>query len=146
MTNNPVGLAAYILEKFSTWSKKEYRDTNDGGFEKHYSKDALFDNLMIYYLSNTITTSMRLYSEFATKANVNMKLERVPTSVPTGCARFKNDLAHELDWQLSSKYLNLVHSTYHRNGGHFIALELPDVLYNDFMQFITKLKTLNVLG
>lgn len=89
---------------------------------------------------------MRLYSEFATKANVNMKLDRVPTNVPTGCARFENDLAHELDWQLASKYSNLVHSTYHRNGGHFIALELPDVLYSDFIQFIKKLKTLNVLG
>lgn len=139
MSNNPVGLAAYILEKFSTWTVTNYRDTDDGGLDKHYTKDALFDNLMYYYLPNSITTSFRLYSEFATKRHFGLNINRVVTEVPTGCARFRYDLAHETDWQLSSKFKNLVHSTWHKKGGHFIALESPDVLYNDFIQFVKKL-------
>lgn len=141
MSHNPVGLAAYILEKFSTWTNKKYRDVDHGGLDAHYTKDALFDNLMYYYLSNSITTSVRLYAEFATKRHFGLEMGRVPTEVPTGCARFKHDLAHENDWQLSAKYKNLIHSTWHQDGGHFIALESPDILYNDFFQFVSKLKT-----
>lgn len=143
LSSNPVGLAAYILEKFSTWSDLKNRERNDGGFHNHYTKDALLDNLMIYYLSNSITTSMRLYAEAMTSENRNSKIDLTPTAVPVGCARFKHDLKHDLDWQLTPKYTNLIHSTYHRNGGHFAALELPDVLFKDFSQFIQKLKELN---
>lgn len=117
----------------------KYRDVDDGGLVNHFSKDALFDNLMFYYLSNSITTSVRLYSEFATKRHFFLNMNRVPTQVPTGCARFRYDVAHETDWQLSSKFKNLIHSTWYQKGGHFIALELPDVLYNDFIQFVKKL-------
>lgn len=139
MTNNPAGLAAYILEKFSTWTNSKYRDLNDGGLDKHYTKDALFDNLMLYYLPNSITTSVRLYAEAFTTEHRSLQLERVPVQVPVGCARFKHDLAHEFDWQLRSKFPKLIHSTYHPNGGHFAAMELPDVLYNDFIEFVKKL-------
>lgn len=139
MSHNPIGLAAYILEKFSTWTDRTYRDTNDGGLDKHFTKDALFDNIMIYYLTNTITTSQRLYAEAFTKQHFGYKLDRVPIQVPTGCARFEQDLFHETDWQLNVKYPKMLHSTYHRNGGHFAAMQLPDVLYNDFQQFVKKL-------
>lgn len=139
LSQNPVGLAAYILEKFSTWTDKTIRHTNDGGLDKHFTKDALFDNIMIYYLTNSITTSLRLYAEAFTKKHFGLKLDRVPVRVPTGCTRFKHDLAHETDWQLSAKFPNLVHSTYHRNGGHFAAMQLPTVLYNDFTEFVKKL-------
>lgn len=139
LSENPVGLAAYVLEKFSTFTDKTYRDTNDGGFEQIFTKDALFDNLMIYYVTNSITTSMRLYSEAFAKEHYALQLERVLVQVPTGCARFKHDLIHEFDWQLQSRFPKLIHSTYHRKGGHFAALEQPEVLYDDFMQFVKKL-------
>ncbi|XP_031630374.1 juvenile hormone epoxide hydrolase-like [Contarinia nasturtii] len=139
LTANPVGLLAYILEKFSTWTDMNNRDLIDGGLDKHYTKEALLDNIMIYYLSNSITTSVRLYAEGFGSKHLNLKIDRVPVQVPVGCARFKNDLAHELDWQLITKFPKLIHSTYHANGGHFAAMELPDVLYNDFLQFVKKL-------
>lgn len=139
LAHNPVGLAAYILEKFSTWTNTKFRDTNDGGFNSIFSKDALFDNIMIYYLTNSITTSMRLYSEAFTKKYLSLQFDRVPVQVPVGCVRFKHDFALEFDWRLSSRFPKLVHSTYYRNGGHFAAMELPDVLYQDFMAFVKKL-------
>lgn len=140
LTQNPVGLAAYILEKFSTWTNASYRSLPDGGLTKRYKLDALFDNVMIYYLTNSITTSQRLYAEAYTKEQRDLKLERVPTSVPTGCARFKGDIMQFLDTQLQDKYKNLVHSTYYKRGGHFAALELPNVLYKDFIEFVKKVE------
>lgn len=138
MSHNPVGLAAYILEKFSTWTNPAYRDLPDGGLGKDYTNDALIDNVMIYYLSNSITTSVRLYAESMGIRHQALRMDLVPTNVPTGCARFKYDLFHELDWQLRAKYHNLVHSTYHNDGGHFIALQKPEVLYADFIEFAKK--------
>lgn len=93
---------------------------------------------MIYYFTNTSTTAARIYAEAMSKKQLGYELTRVPTTVPTGCARFKNDLGHLLDWQLIDKFPNLIHSTYYNNGGHFAAMEIPDVLYNDFIDFIKK--------
>lgn len=94
---------------------------------------------MIYYLTNTITTSQRLYAEAFSKKHFALQIDRVPVQVPTGCARFKHDLAHEFDWALSGKFPQLIHSTWYRNGGHFAAMEQPDLLYSDFTQFVKKL-------
>ncbi|XP_037917415.1 juvenile hormone epoxide hydrolase 1-like isoform X1 [Hermetia illucens] len=145
LTNNPVGLAAYILEKFSTWTNKDYRKLSDGGLEKKFTLEALLDNIMIYYLTNSITTSQRLYAESLTLRELALQLDRVQTNVPTGCARFKHDLSHELDWSLKDKFTNLIHSTYHKDGGHFAAFELPEVLYKDFIEFVEKVVKLDSL-
>lgn len=123
LTDNPVGLAAYILEKFS-----DFFDTID--------RDAILDNLTIYSLTNCFTTSARLYAEAYSKHELAHHLARIPTNVPTGCARFKNDIGHSLDWQLKDKYTNLIHSTYYEDGGHFAALEVPELLHKDFVTFV----------
>lgn len=135
---NPVGLAAYILEKFSTWTNPANRELRDGGwstFSQDY-KDVILDHIMIYYLTHSITTSVRLYSEAFSSQQAAHGLDKVPTLVPTGCARFRHDLVHALDWQLIDKYPNLVHSTYHNEGGHFIAMENPRLLFSDFAKFV----------
>lgn len=126
MSHSPIGLAAYILEKFVT-------------FYPNYDDDALLDNIMIYYLSNSMTTAVRLYSEALTKAQSALGLMRVPTAVPTACARFWNDISHNLDWQLKDKYTKLIQSTYYSEGGHFAAMEVPKILLHDFITFINLL-------
>ncbi|SPP73666.1 juvenile hormone epoxide hydrolase 2 [Drosophila guanche] len=140
LTDNPVGLAAYILEKFSTWTNPSYRGLPDGGITKRYTMDTLLDNVMIYYLTNSITTSQRLYAEAYSKEQRELQLDRVPTPVPTGCARFKSDIMHNLDIQMKDKFPNLIHSTYHKQGGHFAALEVPKVLHKDFLEFVQKVE------
>ena len=143
MTSNPIGLAAYMLEKFSTWTNKEYRYLPDGGLEKlEYFQDAILDNIMIYYLTNSITTSVRLYAEAFSIKQMSYHMDRVQTAVPTGCARFKHDLAHSLDWQLKDKYTNLIHSSYIEDGGHFAAMEQPELLFKDFTEFVRKVEKL----
>ena len=64
LNDSPVGLAAYILEKFSTWTNQSYKDLPDGGLTKHFTLDELLTNVMIYWTSGTITSSMRFYKEF----------------------------------------------------------------------------------
>lgn len=138
LTDNPIGLAAYIIEKFSTWTNPEYRSLKDGGLEKYFTMDALLDNIMIYYLSNSITTSMRLYSEAFSVHESSLNMDRIPTSVPVACARFKYEITHQFDYILKSKFKNLIQSTHHNDGGHFAAMQLPKVFYKDFIEFIKK--------
>ena len=63
LKQSPTGLAAYILEKFATWTNEDFVDKEDGGLLQKFTLDELLDNVMIYWLTGSITTSMRLYSE-----------------------------------------------------------------------------------
>lgn len=77
LRDSPVGLAAYILEKFSTWTNKDWRSLPDGGLTRKYKLTDLLDNVMIYWVTGSITTSARLYSEAFTKAQFGLKLDRL---------------------------------------------------------------------
>lgn len=123
---SPIALAAFIQEKFNS-------------VIPDHDIDALLDNIMIYYLTNSFTTSARLYADDLTPAQIALDLWRVPTTVPTGCTRFLKDIGQSTDWQLRDKYPNLVHSTWHAEGGHFAAMETPNVLYEDLVEFVKKL-------
>jgi len=138
LTNNPVGLAGYILEKFSTWTNPSYRKLQDGGLQKRYTIDALIDNVMIYYITNSITTSQRLYAEAFAQHQRDLQLDRVPVKVPVGCARFRHEILHSTDFQLRDKFPNLIHSTFYTDGGHFPAMEAPRQLYQDLLEFVEK--------
>ncbi|XP_058818176.1 juvenile hormone epoxide hydrolase 1-like [Topomyia yanbarensis] len=139
LTGNPVGLAAYILEKFSTWTNPAYRDLPDGGLVKYFSLDALLDNVMIYYLTDSITTSQRLYSEAFNSVELSKDYDRIPTRVPAACAKFRHDLMHQTDWALRDHFRNMIQSNHFDDGGHFAALQLPEVLYKDIVQFVNRL-------
>jgi hypothetical protein len=68
LNNDPIGLAAYIMEKFSSWTDMENRALTDGGlvsrFDGHqYSLDELLTNVMLYWVTNSVSSSMRIYAE-----------------------------------------------------------------------------------
>lgn len=136
---NPVGLASYILEKFQSCTSPAHNQRFDG-MSKVFTIDALLDNVMIYYLTNTATTSGRLYKESVSKEFLSYKIDRVQSPAPMGCARFRFDLPAAMDWQLKDKYPNLIHSKYFNQAGHFAALEVPVMLYIDFAEFVAKIK------
>lgn len=123
LSDNPIGLAAVILDKFTS-----YFDTID--------RDAILDTLTIYTLTNCFGTSNRLYAETFSSRELSLQIPRVPTNVPTGCARFKNNIVHYTDWQLAEKYTNLVHSTNYETGGQFAAMEVPELFHQDFLTFV----------
>ncbi|CAH0556944.1 unnamed protein product [Brassicogethes aeneus] len=76
LKDNPAGLAAYIIEKFSTWTNKDYRDRLDGGLQEKFTYEQLLDNIMIYHVTGSITTSVRLYAESFNKAQMSMGLSK----------------------------------------------------------------------
>ena len=56
-------MAAYILEKFSTLTNPDYKFKDDGAFFEKFTPEELIDNLMWYWIPNTITSSMRIYAQ-----------------------------------------------------------------------------------
>lgn len=64
-----MGLAAYVLEKFTTWTNPTWKDLPDGGLKKKFKYEDLLDNIMIYWVSGSVTSSMRFYAENFSKAN-----------------------------------------------------------------------------
>ncbi|XP_054740345.1 juvenile hormone epoxide hydrolase 1 [Anastrepha obliqua] len=137
LQTNPIGLAAYILEKFQTNTGPDLNQLFNA-IDKVYKLDAVLDNIMIYYLTNTATTAARFYAENMSNEYLSLHLDRVPSPVPMGCARFKNDLPTAPDWALRDKFPNLMLSTYYQQGGHFAALEMPTMLYLNFQEFVKK--------
>lgn len=76
LTDSPAGLAAYILEKFSTWTNPEFRRAYDGNLLKKFSLTHLLDNVMIYWATESVTTSMRVYAETFSSGSDAMVFDR----------------------------------------------------------------------
>jgi len=143
LRDSPVGLAAYILEKFTTWTNPAWKDLEDGGLTKKYTLDKLLDNVMIYWVTRSITTSMRLYSESFTKATMGLNIDNIPIEIPSSCSRFEKELVWMPESVLRDRYKNLVHITSHSDGGHFAAFEVPQLLAKDVMDFTEKVENLS---
>jgi len=134
LSDSPSGLAAYILEKFSSWTDMNARNTDCGLLDKYWSKDDLLDNIMIYWLNNNITSSMRFYKE--NLAN----LSKAKIYIPAGYAWVPNELSPGLkDWVLE-RCKKLVHFTYMKDGGHFLAFQCPQLLAEDVALFVSRVQ------
>ena len=129
LSDSPAGLCAWILEKFYSWS-----DCN-GNLENRYSKDELLNNIMIYWLNNSIGTSNQIYYE-----NTHSLPKIGKIIVPTGMALFSKDvLLPPKKWVESN--LNLVHWADIPEGGHFTAMESPDLFADDVIKFYRNFRT-----
>ncbi|XP_058807867.1 juvenile hormone epoxide hydrolase 1-like [Phymastichus coffea] len=138
LSDSPAGLAAYILEKFSTWTNPDYRKRDDGGLLEKFTMDELLDNLMFYWVTNSITTSQRIYAENFNKANRALGIDKIPITVPTACAMFPNELLYRSESILKERYTNLIQFTHPARGGHFAAFEEPRILADDIWSFVYK--------
>ncbi|KAJ8270646.1 hypothetical protein GJAV_G00117550 [Gymnothorax javanicus] len=139
LNDSPVGLAAYILEKFTTWTNPEFRNLEDGGLERNFSLDDLLTNVMIYWTTGSIISSMRFYKENFGKG-LNQKHTQIPVYVPTAFASFPNELMHTPKLWVKQKYRKLKSYTPMPRGGHFAAMEEPQLMAEDIQSFIRKLE------
>lgn len=126
LNDSPVGLAAWITEKFHSWTDC------DGNIENAISKDELLTNIMIYWITGSITSSTRLYYESNHVQNNLHEHGRIAT--PTGCTMFPGEL-FQPPRKWAEEMFNIQHWTKQPKGGHFAALEQPDLLANDLRQF-----------
>ena len=127
LNDSPAGLAAWIVEKFRTWSDC------GGNVESVFSRDELLDNISLYWFTQTITSSVRLYRE---SARVPLRIEAGERiSPPFGFARFPKELVRPpREWP--ERFFNLVHWTDMPRGGHFAAMEQPELLAQDIREIL----------
>jgi microsomal epoxide hydrolase len=126
LDDSPAGLAGWIVEKFREWSDC------GGDPERSFTKDQLLTNVMIYWLTRTGTSAARLYWEMRQAGREALPQE--PVTVPTGVANFPAELARsERSW--AQRRYNIVHWTYPERGGHFAAMEVPDLFVEDVRTF-----------
>uniref|UniRef100_A0A0N4ZTA9 Epoxide hydrolase n=1 Tax=Parastrongyloides trichosuri TaxID=131310 RepID=A0A0N4ZTA9_PARTI len=135
LNDSPIGLAAYILEKFSTWTKNDYKYLQDGGLTKDYTMDELLTIVMIYWTNGNIVSSQRYYREYFSNYN-SMELTKRYVSVPTGYAAFPNDLADRTPYEIFALHYNVTSYTLMDDGGHFAAFQKPELLAKDVFKFI----------
>uniref|UniRef100_A0A8D0GQ96 Epoxide hydrolase n=1 Tax=Sphenodon punctatus TaxID=8508 RepID=A0A8D0GQ96_SPHPU len=140
LNDSPVGLAAYILEKFSTWTDHGFRDLEDGGLERKYNMDDLLTNVMIYWVTGCMVSAMRFYKENLGKGIGTQKHEKLPVTVPTGVASCPHEILHTPQSWAQKKYINIVSFNFMPRGGHFAAFEEPELLAADIQQFVGKVE------
>ncbi|XP_045762924.1 juvenile hormone epoxide hydrolase-like [Maniola jurtina] len=134
LTDSPVGLLVYILEKFSVFTRVENRYLPDGGLYNDYTRVELVDNLMVYWTTGTITTSMRLFAEAFSKKQWNLRINELPTSVPFWALQANNTfLAQPIN---PLKFHNIVGVTTLDDGGNFLAFELPQAYVADVFRAV----------
>ncbi|XP_055672234.1 epoxide hydrolase 1-like isoform X2 [Falco peregrinus] len=142
LNDSPVGLAAYILEKFSTWTDKSFLHKDDGGLESKYTLDELLTNVMIYWVTSSIVSSMRFYKENISKDPGLTGDARFAVYVPTGIAAFPQELVHTPRVWAKEVFKNIITYSYMPRGGHFAAFEEPKLLAQDIMHFVRKVEQL----
>jgi pimeloyl-ACP methyl ester carboxylesterase len=131
LSDSPAGLAAWILEKFHIWVDHQ------GDLFDAVSRDDLLTHLTIYWLGNTIGSSIELYYESMRTGTMAPPPRRV--EVPTGGALMPHDLfAPPRTW--ADPLFNIVRWTEFEHGGHFAALERPDEFVRDVRAFFAPLR------
>ncbi|MFB6457114.1 epoxide hydrolase family protein [Chitinophaga sp. Hz27] len=126
LNDSPVGLASWILEKFYTWS-----DTK-GNMDNSFSKDELLTNVMIYWITGTINTSIRRYAmDMRAMYAQGFPAPVQPVTVPSAVAIFPADSDTPKEW--AERRVNLQYYDKLPKGGRFAALEVPE-LYTDYLR------------
>ncbi|CAH0598405.1 unnamed protein product [Chrysodeixis includens] len=141
MGDSPSGLLAYILQLMSMATKQGNDYKEDGGLTESYTKDELIDNLMIYWMNNAFTTSARIYAETFNMRNVENGWFGITTPVPTWVIQAKSELIYMSPEMLKYTFTNLLDTTVLDYGGHFLALELPEIFSEDLLNAITKFRS-----
>ena len=131
LNDSPVGLCAWIVEKFYSWSDCK------GNIESVFTKDELLSNVSLYWFTQTIHSSIRLYNENS-RAPLHF-LENDFINIPVGIAKFHKEEPFPPRKFIERGY-NIQHWTDIPTGGHFAAMEQPLLLANDIIQFAKNLE------
>lgn len=123
LVDSPVGLLAWIVEKFAEWS-----DTVDSPFET-ISRDRLLDNVTLYWLTATGASAARIYFESHQSLDPDLRV-----SVPAALTTYPHDIEkHPRPWA-EVRFSNIVRWRAPSAGGHFPALEMPDAFVRDLRE------------
>jgi len=135
LNDSPAGLAAWILEKWRSWAD------SGGNLDERFSRDFLLTTVTLYWVTQTITSSIRDYFD---NDNMRFRVALGPqdfVNVPTGVAVFASNFVDEgqppREWV--ERLYNLRRWTPMPKGGHFAAIEEPELLAHDITAFFSGL-------
>ena len=128
LVDSPVGQLAWIVEKFWAWTDC------DGHPENAVSRDELLDNVMLYWITGSGASSARLYWESFNSFFTDGRVE-----LPTGVAAFPKEILRTPRRWCETAY-NITHWTTMPRGGHFAALEQPDLFVDDVRAFFATVR------
>jgi pimeloyl-ACP methyl ester carboxylesterase len=126
LNDSPAGLLAWIVEKFRSWSDC------DGHPEKVFTRDQLIANVMVYWVTGTSASSARLYWEHQHPGPGVDAPGFV--AVPTGVARYPKEVVRYPRSWVERSY-NVTHWSDMPRGGHFAAMEQPELFVDDVRRF-----------
>jgi len=116
LNDSPVGQAAWIYEKLQSWTD------NDGAVENLLSMDEMLDNIMLYWLTGTATSSGRLYWE-----SLGRSISDGTVTMPAGFSLFPGDILLASRETVEKTFTNMIHWNLVERGGHFAAWEQPEL-------------------
>ncbi len=126
LMDSPMGTAAWILEKFHGWS-----DLKNSDLLSVYSRDQLLTNVMIYLVNDAIATSVWYYAAFFLEGGSGLEPD-MRCETPTGFANFPGEKLYApppRSW--CERAYNITHWSNMPRGGHFAAMEVPDLFVQD---------------
>jgi microsomal epoxide hydrolase len=133
LNDSPVGLAAWIVEKFHAWSDCK------GNIESRFTKDELLTHIMIYWLTESIGTSFLPYYDYSNAGAVTWAKEGIRNwigscKVPAAFALFPKDISHP-PWEWANRFFDEQRWTEMPKGGHSAAMEEPELLARDIREW-----------
>jgi len=135
MMDSPVGIAAWIIEKMHAWS-----DLKNNKIESVYSKDKLLANIMVYILTKTFDTATWIYYGRREEGGRFFPKNFKKIEIPTAIAIFPAEMSEWPPRSYVERIFNVQQWTEMSAGGHFAALEQPDLLVNDIRKFLRSLR------
>ena len=135
MIDSPVGIAAWILEKFYFWS-----DLKKKNIESVYSKDILLANIMVYLVTRTFNTASWIYFGRREEGSRFFPKDFKKIEIPTAVALFPAEMSEWPPRSYVDRLFNVKRWTKMSKGGHFAAMEQPELLVNDIIEFARQLK------
>tara|TARA_B110000003_G_C16548056_1_gene495471 strand:- start:599 stop:1138 length:540 start_codon:yes stop_codon:yes gene_type:complete len=130
MMDSPVGIAAWIIEKIHAWS-----DLKNNEIESVYSKDILLFNIMIYIVTKTFNTASWIYYGRREEGGRFFPKNFKKIQIPTGVVIFPYEMSEWPPRSYVERIFNVKHWTKMKSGGHFAALEKPDLFIKDLQVF-----------
>ncbi|MGU7841893.1 epoxide hydrolase family protein [Burkholderia sp. AW33-5] len=131
LNDSPAGLAAWIAEKFRTWSDC------DGDVAKRFSHDTLLTGISLYWFTGCIGSSMQMYWENRLQPMRFAAGQRV--AAPVAFARFPKEISRPpRSWV--ERVFDVVQWTDMPSGGHFAAMEEPELLADDIRRFFRRFR------
>ncbi|MEU4426799.1 epoxide hydrolase family protein [Actinoplanes sp. NPDC024001] len=139
LADSPSGLCAWIAEKMLTWGDPNLARSGDQAVG--LSWDHILDQVTLYWLTGTATSSARLYAESIHQVSTWIDgTQADQVRVPVGASIFPAEVPRPSRRWAARRYPDIRHWAEHQRGGHFPALEVPDLLVTDLRAFFRHLR------